>query len=154
VDVLDYWKNWAIIFGGIFGLLTLATAVLEYVRQGNQHRSQNFVQMRRRFLETPQYRKILDLLAIDSPELKNESVQEKRNFVGFLEEVAIMTNSKLIRREIAHYMFGYYVLLAAKSENFWYGLDRDSQYWTVFRNFAAEMEKMHRESPAPAELHF
>lgn len=140
MDPLDYWKNWAIIVAGVVGFTTFMTAILEYVRQGRQHRAQNFVQMRRRFLETPQYRKILDLLAVDDPTLEAESVQEKRNFIGFLEEVALMVNSKLIRREVAHYMFGYYVLLAAKSDHFWAGLDKDSKYWTVFRQFADEMK--------------
>ena len=65
--------------------------MLEYVRQGRQHRAENFVQMRRRFLETPEYRRILNLLAVESPELRTESVQEKRNFVGFLEECTVQS---------------------------------------------------------------
>lgn len=154
VDPLDYWKNWAIIAAGVVALTTFLTGVLEYVRQGHQHRAQNFVQMRRRFLETPEYRRILDQLAIDSPTLKEESVQEKRNFVGFLEEVALMVNSRLIKREVAHYMFGYYVVLTSKSENFWHGLDRESQYWTVFREFAAEMDELNIHQPHAKQLHF
>ncbi|MBC8066645.1 MAG: hypothetical protein H7Y17_17575 [Chlorobia bacterium] len=154
MDPLDYWKNWAIIVAGVVGFTTFMTAILEYVRQGRQHRAQNFVQMRRRFLETPQYRKILDLLAVDDPNLEAESVQEKRNFIGFLEEVALMVNSKLIRREVAHYMFGYYVLLAAKSEHFWAGLDKDSQYWTVFRQFAEEMKSLSESKNDIEQLHF
>jgi len=147
---LEYWKNWAIIVAGIAGFVTLLVAMLEYIRQGRQHRAENFVQMRRRFLETPEYRRILDLLAIESPELAKESVQEKRNFIGFLEEVALMVNSKLIRREVAHYMFGYYVVLADASGHFWSGLDRDSQYWAVFREFAQEMRDI-SESPGAKE---
>ncbi len=142
MPVLDFWKDLAIILAGIVGLITFFTGTLEYVRQGHQHRAQNFVQMRRRFLETPQYREILDLLAGDDPKLRDVSIQEKRNFIGFLEEVALMVNSRLISAEVAHYMFGYYVLLAARSEHFWEGLDRSSIYWTVFRLFAEEMEKM------------
>ena len=154
MDPLDYWKNWAIIAAGVVALTTFLTGVLEYVRQGHQHRAQNFVQMRRRFLETPEYRRILDQLAKDDPSLRNESVQEKRNFVGFLEEVALMVNSKLIKREVAHYMFGYYVLLTARSQHFWEGLDRDSQYWTVFRGFSDEMERMHKAGSVVEDLQF
>lgn len=142
VDPLDYWKNWAIIVAGVVAFITFLTGLLEYIRQGRQHRAENFVQMRRRFLETPQYRQILDKLAVDDPTLCNESIQEKRNFIGFLEEVALMVNSQLIRREVAHYMFGYYVILAAKSVHFWDGLDKESEYWTVFRKFAKEMSEM------------
>ncbi len=154
MDPLDYWKNWAIIIAGVAGFTTFMMGTLEYVRQGRQHRAQNFVQMRRRFLETPQYRQILDMLAVDDPKLCDESVQEKRNFIGFLEEVALMVNSRLIRREVAHYMFGYYVLLAAKSLHFWEGLDKDSQYWTVFRKFAEEMQDMSQRKSSQEELHF
>lgn len=154
VDPLDYWKNWAIIAAGVIAFITFVTGLLEYVRQGRQHRAQNFVQMRRRFLETPQYRQILDKLAVDDPTLANESIQEKRNFIGFLEEVALMVNSKLIRREVAHYMFGYYVLLAAKSQHFWSGLDKESPYWTVFREFAVEMGQMNETKSGKEELRF
>ncbi len=150
MDPLDYWKNWAIIVAGLVAFITFLTGLLEYIRQGRQHRAENFVQMRRRFLETPQYRQILDKLAVDDPTLAQESIQEKRNFIGFLEEVALMVNSRLIRREVAHYMFGYYVLLAAKSEHFWAGLDKNSEYWAVFRKFAKEMSEM-KETPGDRE---
>ena len=154
VDPLDYWKNWAIIAAGVVAFITFFTGLLEYVRQGRQHRAQNFVQMRRRFLETPQYRQILDKLAVDEESLCDESIQEKRNFIGFLEEVALMVNSKLIRKEVAHYMFGYYVLLAAKSVHFWEGLDKDSQYWTLFRRFAQEMQEMNQDPGSQENLRF
>jgi hypothetical protein len=154
VDPLEFWKSWAIIAAGVIGFITFLTGLLEYVRQGRQHRAQNFVQMRRRFLETPQYRQILDKLAVDDPTLAEESIQEKRNFIGFLEEVALMVNSRLIRREVAHYMFGYYVLLAARSEHFWSGLDKESQYWTVFRDFADEMKRMNESKADREELRF
>jgi hypothetical protein len=65
-----------------------------------------------------------------------------------LEEVALMVNSRIIRKEIAHYMFGYYVLLADDSKHIWNDLDQESVYWTVFRNFAKLMRKM---GPAQAE---
>lgn len=135
-------KDWAITVAGVIALTSFLTGLIEYFRRGRQDRAQNFIQMRRRFLETPAYREILDLLQAKDPKLREVSVQEKRNFVGFLEEVALMTNSRLIRREISHYMFGYYVLLAHRNEDFWVGLDRESQYWSVFRCFAEEMERL------------
>lgn len=139
MDVLGTIKDLAIIVAGVVALTTFITGALEYYRRGRQERAQNFVAMRRRFLETQQYREILDLLAAQSPELAAYSIQEKRNFVGFLEEVALMVNSRLIRREVAHYMFGYYVLLVADHDPFWVGMDRGSEYWTVFRQFAEQM---------------
>lgn len=152
---LDFWKDVAIIFGGVIALTTFFSGIFEYIRQGHQHRASNFVQMRRRFLEDPLFRDILNLLATDSVALKNTPIQDRRNFVGFLEEVALMVNSGLIRKEVAHYMFGYYVLLTDKCENFWDGLDRDSQYWSVFRQLAKQMKAMNvGATPAPSELRF
>lgn len=134
-------KDISIVVGGIVALSTLLTGVIEYIRRGRQERAQTFVTMRRRFLETPQYREILDLLQAKDSRLREISIQEKRNFVGFLEEVALLTNSKLLSKQVAHYMFGYYVLLTESSHDFWEGLDRDSEYWTVFRAFAKEMDE-------------
>ncbi len=136
---LNYLKDWAITIAGVIAVVTFLTGFLEYARRGRQERAGNFVQMRRRFLETPQYREILELLQAKDVHLKNISVQQKRNFVGFFEEVALMVNSKLIRKRVAHYMFGYYVILTANSDDFWVGLDRESEYWTVFRQFAEKM---------------
>ena len=138
-DTLAIAKDTAIVLGTVIALVTFLSGGLEYVRQGHQARATHFIQMRRRFLETPQYREMLDLLATDDVALRHASIQEKRNFVGFLEEVALMVNSGLIRLDVAHYMFGYYVLLCDASENFWYGLNKQDVYWSVFRRFASTM---------------
>lgn len=152
---LDFWKDVAIIFGGVIALTTFFSGMFEYVRQGRQHRAASFVQMRRRFLEDPLFREILNLMATDSPNLKAVPIQDRRNFVGFLEEVALMVNSGLIRKDVAHYMFGYYVLITERSESFWDGLDRQSQYWSVFRQFSQQMQEVSRGPlPAPSALRF
>ena len=60
-----------------------------------------------------------------------------------------------ITRQVAHYMFGDYVLLTAHSENFWNGLDRQGVYWTVFRHFARDLEEMRmEEAGAMKQLRF
>jgi hypothetical protein len=140
-DPLSFWKDVAIIIAGVVALITFFFGVLEFVRQGHQHRARQFVEMRRRFLETPQYREILDLLAANDPRLAEVSIQEKRNFLGFLEEVALMVKSRLIRREVAAYMFGHYVLLASRSEIMWANLHRESPYWRIFWNYADSLER-------------
>ena len=139
VEPISLLKDLAIIIAGIVALITFFFGVLEYVRQGRQHNAANFVQMRRRFLESELFRNVLDLLATDDPKLREVSVQDRRNFVGFLEEVALMANSQIIRPDVAYYMFGYYVVLTDRSEHIWVDLDRDGPYWAVFRRFAAQM---------------
>lgn len=142
---LDFWKDIAIIFGGIVALLTLLTALVEFFRQGQQVRASRFLEMRRRFLESPLFRDILNLLHGDQAELSQIPIQDRRNFAGFFEEIALMVNSKLISRSVAFYMFGDYVILTARSEHFWTGLDRNSLYWSVFRDFAETMERVQKD---------
>ena len=148
-------KDLSIIIAGVIALITFATGVFQYIRQGNQIRATQFIEMRRRFLEDPIFRNILNLLAQDDPALETVPVQDRRNLVGFLEEVALMVNSRLIRPRVAQYMFGYYIILVDSSEHLWAGLDKESDYWYVFKNFAHSIRDMQKcPLPAPKELEF
>jgi hypothetical protein len=146
---LDVSKDLAIIGGTIVALTTFFTGVVEFARQSHLRRVDHFIQMRRRFLETPVFQEILRMITSDDPALEKVPVQDRRNFGGFLEEVALMVNSKLISREVAQYMFGHYVLLTERSQNFWKGLDREGPYWQLLHSFAAEMES---ESLRPQDM--
>lgn len=132
-------KDISIILAGAIALVTFVTGTVQYVRQGRQQRATHFLEMRRRFLEDASFRTVLSLLATNDPGLKDVPVQDRRNLVGLLEEVALLVNARLISADVAYYMFGYYVLLIDSCEPFWHGLDRNSEYWTVFRNFAQTM---------------
>lgn len=138
---LDTTKDLAIILGTVFALTTFVTGVLEFARQTRQRRVENFIGLRRRFLETPQFQDILRLIATDDPALRKLPIQDRRNFGGFLEEVALMVNSKQITKDVAHYMFGHYILLTERSTHFWQDLDRDGTYWRLFHHFATEMRE-------------
>lgn len=133
-------KDVSIIVAGVVGFIGLLSGAVEYRRQRRHIRAQHFIDLRRRFLENDRFRGILDLLASDDPRLANTSVQDRRNLVGFMEEVAIMVDSRLVKLDIAHYMFGYYVLLVANSTHFWEGLNPESEYWTLFRHFVDELK--------------
>jgi len=149
---LDTTKDLAIILGTVFALTTFVTGVLEFARQTHQRRIEQFIGLRRRFLETPQFQDILRLITTDDPALKTLPVQDRRNFGGFLEEVALLVNSKQITKEVAHYMFGHYILLTDRSVNFWDGLDRNGPYWQLFHHFAAQMRVYSERSLAPQKL--
>jgi hypothetical protein len=148
VNTLDLVKDLAIILGGMVAFTTFVTGVLEYAKQNHLRRAEQFVEMRRRFLETPLFRDILNRIVADDPSLAEMPVQDRRNFIGFLEEVALLTNSGLIRPDVAHYMFGYYVLLSDRNEYLWAGLDKPGRYWTLFRSFAETMRSL-EERPLP-----
>jgi hypothetical protein len=151
VDTLTTIKDWSIVVAGIVALTTFLSGVLEYARQGHNRRAENFLHMRRRFLETPLFRDISNMLQTDDPRLRDLELQDRRNYVGFLEEVALMVESKLLAEEVAHIMFGYYVLLVDRSQHLWDGLDRTGRYWTVFRRFASKMGAMEA-APVPTRL--
>jgi len=138
--MLSLVKDLSIIVAGAITLITFMTGVIQYMRQGQQTRAAQFVEMRRRFLEDPSFREILNHLASDDPRLREIPIQERRNFVGFMEEVALMVNSGILRPHVAHYMFGYYVLLVDSSTHFWEELDKSSEYWSLFRAFARTMQ--------------
>jgi len=146
---LSVLKDVAIVGGTIVALTTFLTGVLEYARQSNLRRVEYFVEMRRRFLETSHFQEILRLLSTDDPELKNLPIQDRRNFGGFLEEVALMVNSRMISRKVASYMFGPYVILTDRSVHFWEGMDRTAFHWQLFNRFAKEMAA---EAAGPVDL--
>jgi hypothetical protein len=133
-------KDISIILAGIIAVLGFLATAIEYFRRGRQERAQHFLELRRRFLETPEFKALLNKLQTNDPTIAQDNIQERRNLVGFLEEVALLYEAKLLTRQVAHYMFGYYVRLVAQSEHFWVGLDPESSYWTVFWRFAKELE--------------
>lgn len=141
-------KDLSIVVAGAVALVGLLSGSVEYFRRGRQERAQHFLDLRRRFLEDESFRRILNLLATDDEALSTLPIQERRNFVGYFEEVALMVDSRLIRLEIAHYMYGYYVLLVADSKNFWGGLDPESEYWSVFRAFAQRLRSLAATKPS------
>lgn len=139
---IGLFKDVSIIIGGVIAFITLWTGMIQYWRQGHANRANQFIQMRRRFLEEGSFQRLLTMIHDDCEDIARESIQDRRNLVGFLEEIALMMNSGLIRPEVAHYMFGYYVLLIDDCGPFWTGLDREGDYWAVFRAFASKMRGM------------
>jgi len=136
---LTFTKDLSIIVAGVVAFVTFASGLLQYVKQGHQRRAENFVQMRRRFLESELFREISNLLPGDEARLATLPIQDRRNYIGFLEEVSLLVNSRLIRSEVAYVFFGYYVRLADESGNLWVDLDKGSPYWVMFRRFAEQV---------------
>ena len=139
---LSEWKDIATIAGVIVALGALIKGVYEYVKQGSQKRAEQFIELRKRLKANESFSKILRFLETDSKELKNISLEEKYEYIGFFEEIALMVNSGLISPEIAHYMFSYYATRCWQSDLFWNDINRDSLYWIVFRKFVEQMKSM------------
>jgi hypothetical protein len=147
-------KDVSIVVAGIAAVGGFLAGLSEYVRQNHARRAEYFTSLRRRFLETPAFQPILHFLADDDPALAEVPLQDRRNFLGFFEEIQLMVDSKLVKPAIADIMFGRYVLLADASEHLWAGLDRDDRYWAIFRRMASEQKQFAQQSAPTQRLRF
>lgn len=139
---LSDYKDIATIIGVLVALFTFIKGIYEYAKQGAQKRAEQFIEMRKRFKENETFRELASLLESDDPELKSVPYKEKRDYLGFFEEIALMVNSRLIGVDVAHYMFGYYAIICWRSKNFWSDINRESPYWVLFKQFVAKMTKI------------
>ena len=135
-------KNLAAVLGAAIALFSLVKGVFEFSRQAAQRRSEHFLEMRSRLKENTTFKEICALIEVDDPRLENVPFKEKRDLIGFFEDVALMMNSNLIKPAVAHYMFGYYAIRCWESKHFWSNVNRESQYWALFADFAGEMKRV------------
>lgn len=140
------WKTAAAVVAAAAALATLIKGTLEYVKQGAQKRTELLLQMRDRWRKFTPICELLDHQGMKEhmEELRLLPYREKLDFVGLYEEIALMTESGLIRRPVAHYVFGYHAIKCSKCDVFWNdtdGLNRDSPNWRLFHAFAKRMQE-------------
>jgi hypothetical protein len=129
------------------GLFTLIRGGVEYRRQGTQTRADLFLRMRDRWVEFNEVCVLLGKTDAQSiRELKEIPFQRKQDFLGLYEEIALLTNSGMLRPQAVYYMFGYYALRCDESDAFWNSINRHSMYWLVFNDFVQQMKAMERKS--------
>jgi hypothetical protein len=110
--------------------------------------------MREQLKNNESFKHICNLLDTNDERLSEIPFDEKREFLGLFEEVAIAMNSGLIKSKVAHYMFGFYAIKCWESSNFWEGnevnnevnneIDKESIYWVVFKDFAQCMKSIEK----------
>jgi hypothetical protein len=122
---------------------TLIKGLVEYRKQGLTKRAEIFLEMRARLRQDDSFSKICDMLETDSAELRNIPLVERDRFIGFFEELALMSNSGLVNEQVTLYMFGYFAIRCYHSRNFWTGLNRDQPLWSLFMDFAKQMDRAH-----------
>jgi hypothetical protein len=145
----------AIIFGILGSLVTIFKGVLEYSKQGSEKRADRFFKLEQEFLSNPKYKNICNLLEDDNYKLVKISYEDKVAFLGFMEQIALLVNSKLLSIEIASYVYGYYVGKCSESKNFWSDeLDKNSSYWNLFFLFSEKCNQNKAESINPKNLRF
>jgi hypothetical protein len=141
-------KNVTLLTGGIVGLLALIKGVVEYSRNNAMRRAEYFSQLHKQLHEVVVLSQICDYLDTDSPDLANLGYSKKYHFLSFFETVALMVNTGLLKKELAHYMFSYYAIRCYESKNFWNDIKKDSLYWTLFCSFACKMKQIEKDSIA------
>jgi hypothetical protein len=143
------------IAAAIVAFLTLVKGVIEYTRGNALKRAEHFSDLRRQLKDSEVFQDICLKLETDDVGLIDLSFASKRDFLGLFEQVAMSLNSGLLRREVAHYMFGYYAIRCDESKNFWSNVAKDSPYWSLFINFAKSMKIEESKFPlAPSRYQF
>lgn len=141
-------KDYAPFIVALVALFTLIFGILQYRKGLLQRRSEQFLKMRERYIDNKEFQELFTLIEHDDEKLKVIPYKQKLKFLGFYEELALMKNSGLIKREVVFYMFAYHAIRIWQSENFWYITDnsgtakvvnKESAYWFLFKKFAQEM---------------
>lgn len=140
-------KDASIIVAGFVAFVTLWQGIAQYVKQGRFVRVNQFVEMRRRFMENESFTRILTLVISDCPDVAKEPILERRNLAAFFEELALMVNSGVLQAETVYYMFGRTALQLDDCPNFWQGLDKESRYWFVFRELVKDLRAFENTKP-------
>ena len=138
-------KDVAALIVSVVALGTLIKGTWEYGKQGTLKRAELFFQMEERYTK---FLYLFDMLDHqDDEKIRNQleslSFEKILDFLGFYEELAMMVESGLIRRAVAHYMYGYYAIACWDSDAFWNEEDRNDPYWCLFKNFV-EQSKAYR----------
>ena len=133
-------RDISVVVGLVAALWGLYKGFVEFALQGKQKRAEMFLKKQGEFFGNKSFTIIRRLLEKDDPELKNTEFEEKRAYLTFFEEIALLKNSGLINGDLTYYMFGYYATKCFESENFWSNLNKKDLFWNVFLRFAEEMQ--------------
>ena len=145
----------AIFFGIIASALSFSKGIYEYIRQGNEKRALNFFKLEHEFFSNQSNVLICKLIEDDSSDLLIISYEDKVKFLGFMEQIALLVNSKLLSLEVACYVYGYYVLKCNDSVNFWSNnMDKGSEFWNLFFSFLKKIEQIDIKKINPNNLKF
>jgi len=94
----------------ILAALTYLNGVREYKRQSSQKRAELLANMRRRLREDNFFKCICDAIDGREEDIGDAKSGDIWNFIDFLEEIALLVNSKLMSKNLAYDMFGYYAI--------------------------------------------
>lgn len=125
-------------------LITLVIGVLEYRKKTMLERIQLYLKMRDYYARDENLKNVCSALGGGENEISSLTYQERRQFLGTIESIALMVNSKVMNDYVAMYMFGYYAITAWESDAFWDlgDLDREHPMWVLFNDFARKSKHL------------
>jgi hypothetical protein len=165
-----YWQAFGTLMAAIFGVVGLYKIYHELKRLREQRdkdhadrdisaklkRTEFFLNQHRRLFDNPELYSVLCLIDSDSEKLLPEEMwDKKRKFLTFIEEMALLVESKQIDKDVACYMFGYYARCAKEGENFSHGINMSKEYWGlfyIFCEYANEYSEKHTNGPPSLSL--
>lgn len=150
-----YWQATGVVAAIIFGSFGLYKIYHELKRLNEQRtkdisdketaaalkRTEFFLAQHRRLFDNPELYSILCLIDSDHADLAlEENWDKKRKLLTFFEEIALLVNSGQINKDVAIYMFGYYIRCAIYGKNFCVGIDPSPEHWRLLYDFLHEVE--------------
>ena len=138
-------KTTSAVIVAIVTLIGLFKGVIEFSLQGAQKRAEIFLKKQGEYFANKSFNEIRNLLEKDDAKLKKISFEEKRAYLTFFEEIAILKNTGLFKSDLTYYMYGYYATKCLESSHFWANennedINKDPIFWNVFNRFAVEMK--------------
>ena len=125
----------------IVALLGLLKGVHEYRLQGALKRADFVLKKNEEFFSNERLQRIRVLVQSHDDKLAGVDRDDRRAYLTFFEEIALLRNSGLIRNDVARYMYGYYAIRCLDSEAFWTGLKKSEKQWGLFLSFAQELKE-------------
>ncbi len=143
---MDALKDFGVLIGVLAGLFGLYKGVIEFHLQGKQKRAEIFLKKQAEYFGNKSFNELRSMIETNEPALATHSFEEKRAYLTFFEEIAVLKNSGLLNATLTYYMFGYYATKCLESDNFWSNVNRNDVFWNVFSQFAKEMQTRLREN--------
>lgn len=137
---IEFFKDMATVIAVPVAAWGLYKSYAEFHLQGKQKRAEMFLKKQGEFFASKSFNEIRLLLEQDDAKLKDIGFEERRAYLTFFEEIAVLKNSRLINGDLAYYMFGYYAVKCLESQHFWSDLNKHDLFWNVFLRFSQEMQ--------------
>jgi len=124
-------------------------ALIEYRRRSAQDRLTLLLKMQEA-VQSSRFTLIRDHLETGKS-FSDISKADRGDYAQIFENVALLRNAGFLRRELAHYMFGFEALRCWRDKGFWVGMEQD-KWWRLLSSFAAELEAAEGTAPIIKKL--